>query len=150
MDAKCSNKFNLVGCLFPKFAHSLTSSSWPNNSNNEITILQHDDLRKSSLFYVFLNRSNVVPSEIMGVMQTIWWVRLKLLGEMTIEMLKVPSCETPLASRGVLFGQLVNSRRLLSSGVAIPKGVGWVRKVGLPQPLRGRGLGREALPHSPI
>ena len=47
----------------------------------------------------FLNRSNVVHAEIIGVMQTIWWVRLKLLGEMTIKVPKVPSCETPLASR---------------------------------------------------
>ena len=31
-----------------------------------------------------------------------------------------------------------------------PKRSGWVRKVGLPQPLRGRGMRRGALPHSPI
>ena len=31
-----------------------------------------------------------------------------------------------------------------------PKRCGWVRKVGVRQPLRGRGLGRGVLPHSQI
>ena len=49
---------------------------------------------------LFVNMSDVLLAEIMGVMQTIWWSWLKLLRETTIELPKAPSCETLHASRG--------------------------------------------------
>ena len=50
----------------------------------------------------------------------------------------------------IFYNRYITSNVVPVSGVASQKRNGWVRKVGLPQPLRGRSLGRGLEKMKPI